>query len=153
MHIAAASSSSNNAITQLLILMEARPKDIALKEKLYSIYLEAEKLSDAAELLRQMHDIEPSNLNHLVRRLDILRKEDNDQEILEVCKILHQEKPFQYPACSLYVGIFMSESANGSVIQNYGLKQKSCSKTPTPNWRSLTPRNRFLAVFIFAGPS
>ncbi len=65
----------DNAITQLLIIMEARPEDIALKEKLYSIYLEAGKLSDAAELLRQMYDLEPSNLNHLVRRLDILEPE------------------------------------------------------------------------------
>jgi tetratricopeptide (TPR) repeat protein len=104
----------DNAITQLLIIMEVRPEDIALKEKLYSIYLEAEKLSDAAELLRQMYDLEPSNLNHLVRRLDILRKGEHSQDRLEVCNILHQEKPFQYPACSLYIGIAMSESANGS---------------------------------------
>ncbi len=106
----------DNAITQFFILMEARPKDIALKEKLYSIYLEAEKLSDAAELLRQMHDIEPSNLNHLVRRLDILHKKpdhDND-EVLNICRILHHEKPFHYPICNLYIGISLSEEARAN---------------------------------------
>ena len=105
----------DNAITQLLILMEARPKDIALKEKLYSIYLEAEKLSDAAELLRQLHDIEPSNLNHLVRRLDILRKDRiMIQEILEVCKILHRRNRFNILLVVSILGYLMSEDASGS---------------------------------------
>ena len=108
----------DQAATHLLILLESHPEDLKLLGELVEIYLANERLSEAADTLSKMSSIQPGNTAYLLRRLDILRKLENEQELSELCKNIHQLMPYRNPICSLYVGIqqhnasLMSDSEN-----------------------------------------
>ena len=88
----------DKAITQALILLDSHPDNVQLRDELASVYIELAKFRKAAQLFLEMSKLEPSNTDHLVRRLNVLRKiENSDDEILETCRALYEAKPFQYP--------------------------------------------------------
>ncbi len=102
----------DKAIANALIFLDSHPDSVRLRDELASLYLELGKFPSAAQLLLELTKLEPSNPDHFVRRLDVLRKiPDCQDEILETCRALHKDKPFQYPACNFYLGMSISASS------------------------------------------
>jgi len=86
------------ALTHLRLLAETRPRDLGLLEELFSVSLAAGKMAEASDLLGHMTALKPQEVNFLHRRLEILEKLGNDQEIIKVCHQLVALQPKDLPA-------------------------------------------------------
>lgn len=64
----------DKAIANALIFLDSHPDSVRLRDELASLYLELGKFPSAAQLLLELTKLEPSNPDHFVRRLDVLRK-------------------------------------------------------------------------------